>query len=124
MNRENPTLIVIVSDDYKNVVGFDCEVPLPLAFAVIVGAFRTGDVPLNMIVKTASEMGIEKCDHPDCIGGAHQDGPKGETGRKGKMDPTLRARQECPQVIAPNAGELGAMLSILSEKVAAGKGGK
>lgn len=37
--------------------------------------------------------------------------------RSGKMDPTLRARTECPEIIK-GSGELSAMLSILSDKVA------
>lgn len=42
--------------------------------------------------------------------------------RPGKMDPALRARTECPAVIK-GSGELAAMLSILSDKIAS-KGGK
>lgn len=114
--QNKPQLIVIVdSRNPKSVIGFSSEIPLGQVFALLlIGASGT-PAPVEMIVRTSDEMGLE----PNVGGGKESLGSM----RPSKMDPALRARTDCPVVpnVASSAGEIGAMLSILSERVSEGR---
>lgn len=102
MDEKEMILAVIVGPDGKTVKGLGGNAPLELLFLAIL----TKAKPVAIHLVPAEEF---------------KDGqaPLPKRTKAGKMDPTLRARSECPVRVEP--GAVADMLSILSDKIAGGR---
>lgn len=132
MKNKKLKLAIIVADDNPfHFVGLAANAPMPdILMAMLEQVMTRGEDlggVVEFVIKKASEMGLVRdggdkrpeCGHDECV----RDWEERQGKKAGKMDPALRARSECPATfIKPEQGELGAMLSILSDKLA--KGGR